>query len=179
VRIVAATNRVLGEMVLRGEFREGLLYRLKVVEIAVPPLRARRSDLPDLVEWILPELCRRNHKPLRTLSAEATKRLQDYGWPGNVRELQNVLERAAILCEGDVIQASDLALPEAPPPEEDIAHLAALPEDADHRDVMESVEKHRLLGALKAAGGNQSRAARALGIARTTLINKMRRYGLT
>jgi len=179
VRIVAATNRVLGEMVARGEFREDLLYRLKVVEIAVPPLRTRKADLPDLVEWILPELCRRNHKPLRTLSPEASERLEEYGWPGNVRELQNVLERAAILCEGDVIQPNDLALPEAPPPEEDLAHLVALPEDADHRDVMESVEKRRLLGALKAAGGNQSRAARALGIARTTLINKMRRYGLT
>ncbi len=179
VRIVAATNRVLGEMVARGEFREDLLYRLKVVEIAVPPLRTRKGDLPDLVQWILPELCRRNHKPLRTLSPEASKRLEEYGWPGNVRELQNVLERAAILCEGDVIQVTDLALPDAPPPEEDLAHLVALPEDADHRDVMESVEKRRLLGALKAAGGNQSRAARALGIARTTLINKMRRYRLT
>jgi DNA-binding NtrC family response regulator len=89
-----------------------------------------------------------------------------------------VLERAAILCEGSEIQASDLALPEAPPPEQDLAQVVPMSADADHREVMEVVEKRRLLAALEAAGGNQSRAARALGIARTTLINKLRRYGI-
>ena len=178
VRIIAATNRKLGEMVDNAEFRKDLLYRLNVVEIAVPPLRARKSDLPELVDWILPEICRRNHKPPRTLSKEAADRIADYAWPGNVRELQNVLERAAILCEGPEIQAADLSLPDLPPPEEDLAQIVPLPDDADHRDVMEVVEKRRLVAALKAAGGNQSRAARSLGIARTTLINKLRRFGI-
>jgi transcriptional regulator with GAF, ATPase, and Fis domain len=170
VRIIAATNRDLDAMIARGEFREDLAFRLRVVDLAVPPLRARRADIAALCEHFLPRICRRNHRPLRRLSPEATARLSAYGWPGNVRELENVLERAVVLGEGREIGPDDLALPDAPPP------VAEVPLDGEHRDVMESIEKRRLLAALRAAGGNQSQAARALGIARTTLINKLRRY---
>ncbi|MBI2893790.1 MAG: sigma 54-interacting transcriptional regulator [Deltaproteobacteria bacterium] len=179
VRILAATNRDLSEMAQAGGFRKDLYYRLRVVEIAVPPLRERKGDIRDLVEFVLPRICRRNHKPPRTLSAEALRRLEAYGWPGNVRELENVLERAAILCEATEIQAADLALADAPPSEEALLrHAAPVGEDAGHREVMESLERRRLVAALEACGGNQSRAARSLGIARTTLINKLRRHGL-
>ena len=178
VRIVAATNRNLADMVVRGEFREDLYYRLKVVELTVPPLRERRGDIPELCDYLLPRICRQNHRPPRTLAAEARERLLAYGWPGNVRELENVLERAAVLCEGREIKEEDLALPDKLPPPAELEQPARLGADADHREIMEAVEKRRLVAALRAAGGNQSHAARALGIARTTLINKLRRYGL-
>ncbi|HJZ84280.1 MAG TPA: sigma 54-interacting transcriptional regulator [Polyangia bacterium] len=178
VRIVVATNRNLSEMVARGEFREDLYFRLRVIEIEVPPLRTHKSDIPALCEYLLPRLCRRDHRPPRTLSPEAMARLCAYGWPGNVRELENVLERAVVLCESDRISADDLAVPDVPAPVEAPPEPAWAADATHHRDVMESIEKRRLVAALRAAGGNQSHAARALGIARTTLINKLRRYGL-
>jgi DNA-binding NtrC family response regulator len=172
VRIIAATNRDLAAMAARGEFREDLWFRLRVVELFAPPLRARRPDIAALCEHFLPILCRRNHRPLRVLSSEALDRLAGYGWPGNVRELENVLERAVVLGEHREIQADDLALPDAPPAVE----MEPIDPGAEHREVMESIEKQRLLAALRLCGGNQSQAARALGIARTTLIHKLRRY---
>ena len=178
VRIVAATNRDLAAMVRERRFREDLYYRLCVVEIEVPPLRARRSDVPELARALLPQLCRRNHKPLLDLSADALARLSSYGWPGNVRELENVLERGVVLSESREIGADDLVLPDAPLPKNELVERVEVEHDADHREVMEAIEKERLIDALRAAGGNRSGAARALGIPRTTLINKMRRYGL-
>ncbi|MCC7535225.1 MAG: sigma 54-interacting transcriptional regulator [Deltaproteobacteria bacterium] len=172
-RIVAATNRNLQAMVRRGDFREDLYYRLSVIVLEVPPLRARSGDIEALATAMLPELCRRNGQPMRTLSASALERLAAHPWPGNVRELANALERAVVLCTSDAITETDLGLPErvqapsVPPPPE-----------ADHRDVMTTIEKERLLAALHAAGGNRSTAAKALGIPRTTLINKMRRHGI-
>ncbi len=178
VRVIAATNRGLADMVRDGSFREDLYYRLNVVEIEVPPLRARRTDIPDLVQSFLPRLCRRNHAREKRLTPEALGRMQAYGWPGNVRELENVLERALVLSEGREIDADDLALPDAPLPADELVERVEVAEDADHREVMEAIEKERLVSALRAAGGNRSSAARALGIPRTTFINKLRRYGV-
>ena len=178
VRIVAATNRDLAAMVRDRTFREDLYYRLCVLEIEVPPLRARRTDVPELARAVLPSLCKRNHKPQLELSSAALARLSGYGWPGNVRELENVLERAVVLAESREIAAEDLVLPDAPVRKAELVERVAIEEDADHREVMEALEKERLLDALRAAGGNRSGAARALGIPRTTLINKLRRYGL-
>jgi two-component system response regulator HydG len=167
VRIVAATHRDLEEMVQRGELREDLYFRLRVVELIVPALRQRRSDLPALCEALLPRVARRCGQRVRPLAADALERLAAYGWPGNVRELENVLERALVLAEGDTITSADLELRE-------------LPETADspHDEVMDNIERARLTAALRAAGGNQSNAAKALGMPRTTFINKLRRHGL-
>jgi DNA-binding NtrC family response regulator len=114
----------------------------------------------------------------RALTEAALARIGQYGWPGNVRELENVLERAAVLCEGREIDVDDLGLPEHLPAPEELVQPVEFEDSHRHDDVMEAIEKRRLLAALKAAGGNQSHAARALGIPRTTLINKMKRYGL-
>jgi transcriptional regulator with GAF, ATPase, and Fis domain len=178
VRIIAATNRKLEDRVARGEFREDLFYRLRVVEIEVPPLRARRGDIPALVDHVLPRLCRRNHRSPMTVTEAAMAKLRGWGWPGNVRELENVLERAVVLAEDRTIDADEISLPEAVPEVEELMTTLALPADAAHGDVMEAIEKQRLEAALRAAGGNQSSAARALGMARTTFINKLRRFGL-
>ncbi|MCW5806909.1 MAG: sigma 54-interacting transcriptional regulator [Deltaproteobacteria bacterium] len=167
VRIVAATHRDLDAMVARGELREDLMFRLRVVELVVPPLRARRGDLPALCASLLPRVARRCGRRPRPVAEDALARMAGYGWPGNVRELENVLERALVLGEGEQITAAELDLPDRPAPLE-----------APHGEVMEGIEKERLLSALRAAGGNQSHAAKALGMPRTTLINKLRRHGL-
>ena len=174
VHLVAATHRDLEDMVANGQLREDLYFRLRVVELVVPPLRQRRGDLPALCESLLPRAAKRCGRDVLPLSADALARMAAYGWPGNVRELENVLERALVLCESGEITAADLDLPDRPaPPEEVIGDL-----EAPHDEVMESIERKRLTAALRAAGGNQSHAAKALGMPRTTFINKLRRYGL-
>ncbi len=176
VRVIAATHRNLDLMVEKGELREDLYFRLRVVELVVPPLRSRRSDLPALVESLLPRVAKRAGRRPRPLAADALVRMAGYGWPGNVRELENVLERALVLADGPEITASDLDLPDRPAPIEDV--IDAVSAEVPHDEVMESIEKKRLIAALRAAGGNQSHAAKALGMPRTTFINKLRRYGL-
>jgi len=178
VRIIAATNRDLEDMIKRGTFREDLYYRLRVVELTAPALRQRKSDIAELVDHMLPRLCRRNNRPVLSVAAPAMERLKRYTWPGNVRELENVLERAAVLCDTQVISEPDLALPEGIPQVEQLVAGLALPEDASHEQVMEAIEIKRLEAALRAADGNQSGAARSLGMARTTFINKLRRFKL-
>src|SRR5262249_4089287 len=120
VRIVSATNKDLTEAIERGEFRRDLYYRLNTLPIQVAPLRERRGDVPLIAEHYLAAFCRAEGKPGKRLSAEALEVLQDYRWPGNVRELKNVMERAAILVEGDQVTAEDLAawLESAPESEE-------------------------------------------------------------
>jgi len=172
-RVIVATHRDLAAMVARGEFREDLYFRLRVVELTVPPLRARRGDVPALCDAILPRAARRSGRPVRPISDDALAKLMAYSWPGNVRELANVLERALVLGEDAAIEASDLDLPERALPEE-VAAEPSVPHDA----VMDEIERRRLTAALAAANGNQSHAARALGMPRTTFINKLRRHGL-
>ena len=174
VRILAATHRKLDDMVARGEFREDLYFRLRVVELTVPPLRARRGDLPALCASLVPRVARRAGRRTRPVSADALARMATYGWPGNVRELENVIERALVLGDGAELTAADLDLPDRPPPPEEPSDAADLPHDA----VMEDIERRRLVAALRASGGNQSHAARSLGMPRTTFINKLRRHGL-
>ncbi len=176
VRIIAATHRNLEEMVARGEFREDLYFRLRVIEITVPPLRARRADLPALCEAVLPRVARRCGRATRAIAPDAMAQMMAYTWPGNVRELENVLERALVLGDGDMISVDDLELPERAMPEP--IEVVAATESKPHDAVMEEIERHRLTAALTAAAGNQSTAAKALGMPRTTFINKLRRHGL-
>jgi transcriptional regulator with GAF, ATPase, and Fis domain len=174
VRIIAATNRDLEDMVANGQFREDLYFRLRVVEITVPPLRSRRADLRALCESLLPRVARRCGRNVRPLGDDALARMTVYAWPGNVRELENVLERALVLGDGPAIAAADLDLPDRAAPPEEFAAENAKPHDA----VMDDIERRRLSAALVAAEGNQSNAAKALGMPRTTFINKLRRHGL-
>jgi DNA-binding NtrC family response regulator len=177
VRIIAATNRDLAAMVKAGQFREDLYFRLNVVSIIVPSLRARRADLRELCEQILPRVARRSGRDVRPLADDALARMMAYAWPGNVRELENVLGRALVLGEGTHITAVDLDLPDRPIEDEapeEVGAEASRPHDA----VMDDIERRRLTAALAAAEGNQSHAAKALGMPRTTFINKLRRHGL-
>jgi transcriptional regulator with GAF, ATPase, and Fis domain len=176
VRIVAATHRKLDDMVARGEFREDLYFRLRVVDLVVPPLRARRADLPALCASLLPRVARRCGRPVRPVADDALARLAAYTWPGNVRELANVLERALVLGKGERIAAEDLDLPERAPTLEEFRASGDIP--VSHDLVMEDIERRRLTAALRDADGNQSHAAKALGMPRTTFINKLRKHGL-
>ncbi|MBA2544781.1 MAG: sigma-54-dependent Fis family transcriptional regulator, partial [Deltaproteobacteria bacterium] len=176
VRVIAATHRNLDTMVEKGELREDLYFRLRVVELVVPPLRQRRSDLSALCDSLLPRVAKHAGRRPRPLATDALARMAAYGWPGNVRELENVLERALVLADGPEITAADLDLPDRPAPIEEVIDVTS--GEVSHDEVMESIEKKRLVAALRAAGGNQSHAAKALGMPRTTFINKLRRYGL-
>lgn len=176
VRIVAATNRNLKNLVEDGEFREDLYYRLSVVTIEIPPLRERREDIPLLAQHFLGELRVRYRLPQLALSDEAMDRLCQYDWPGNVRELQNVIERLVVLATGYVINEPDLP--------EEIRRTEArigsinlrLPEEGINLD---AVEKELLLRALEKHKWNQTRAARYLNISRKTLIYRMEKFALS
>ena len=163
VRIVAATNRDMRKLVRQGKFREDLFYRLNVGEVMLPPLRERRSDIPKLALHILDRLNGSLRRPKR-LSSEALSRLQSHNWPGNVRDLENVIERSVRLCRRDVLDADDLLITE---PVTYADPLGALPDPQEGFSLDEflgSARKQMILRALEAANGNQSQAARLLGI---------------
>jgi DNA-binding NtrC family response regulator len=149
--------------------REDLYYRLAVIEIHVPPLRARRSDIPLLVAHAL------RATPARAVSEEAMAHLLAYDWPGNVRELVHVIERAAVLCGGELIDATNL--PESVRAQPGRA-LAPGEEPLLLRDAVAQLEKRMIVEALERAKGNRSEAARQLGIARAQLYTKMEEYGI-
>ena len=194
IRVVAATNRDLHKAIERGTFREDLYYRLNVFEIRLPPLRDRRDDIVPLSEAFIAEIGRSIGRPPAGLSRDARTTLMDYHWPGNVRELRNVLERAAILCDGGLITTGHLALSRSvSPPSEELAApkpaAAAAPPvrtsdapaeraaAATGRD-LKSVERVMIEKALAEARFNKSRAAKALGLTRAQLYVRMRRHGL-
>jgi DNA-binding NtrC family response regulator len=163
VRIVGATNRDLRKLLRQGKFREDLFYRLNVGEIKLPPLRSRRTDIPKLALHILDRLNGSLRRPKR-LSAEALSRLQSHKWAGNVRDLENVIERSVRLCRRDVLDADDLLITE---PVTYADPLDALPDPCEGFSLEEflgSARKQMILRALEAANGNQSQAARMLGM---------------
>ena len=172
VRFVCATNRDLENEVREGAFRADLLFRLKGAVLVVPPLRERRSEILPIAEACLERAA--EHAGLRAaplLSAEARARLLDHAWPGNVRELLNVIERAVLLCSGSTIRAEDLALGPAETAAPGEASLAA-------RDAGVEGERERIARVLLECGGNQTRAAEALGIPRRTLVRRIATLGL-
>jgi DNA-binding NtrC family response regulator len=179
VRVLAATHRNLEEEVARQRFREDLYYRLKVVEIELPPLRERREDIPALAQRFLESVTGRLGLEKRQLSEAALAQLAKHGWPGNVRELRNVIEQAAVLASGALIDAEDLNL--------GVAGGARAAVDAGEdglsfgdakRRAVESFEREFLLRALRSTGGNISRAAESVGMVRQSLQQKIRELGL-
>ncbi len=176
VRIITATNKDLNDMVRKSQFREDLYYRLNVIPIELPPLRKRKSDIPELVEFFLKRLARENKRKGIQLDPDAMELLLDYPWPGNIRELENVLERAVVLCDSDRITANEL-----PFVHEASASSSEMPIqifNGNLDDRLADVEKQLLLKAMQEAHGVKTRAARSLGIKTSTLYYKLEKYGL-
>ncbi len=170
VRIVGATNKNLKLEVEKGNFREDLFYRLAVVPITIPSLRERKEDIPLLAKFFLEKYSRSTPPP--QLTPEALGILLNYSWPGNVRELENLMERAALLCEGALVMPAHLSFDEA----RDIvpARDGVVPLREATEKTVKIIEKEKILHALAAAGGNKARAAKMLGISRGTLYNKLK-----
>jgi transcriptional regulator with GAF, ATPase, and Fis domain len=180
VRLIAATNRDLERAVAKRRFREDLYYRLAVFRVHLPPLRERGDDVLLLADYFVRQLGGEMGKPNPGLSRDARDLLVAHSWPGNIRELQNAIERALILAEGELISAGRLGI--VPRPTPDVTTPAALTTDIDRRaDVraLADVEKQMIADALRRANGNKSRAAAALGLSRTQLLRRLRRFGLT
>jgi DNA-binding NtrC family response regulator len=179
VRLIAATNRNLPQMVAEGRFREDLYYRLNVVTIVLPPLRERAEDIPLLVAHFLQEFSAENEKPTPVLSPEAMDMMLTYPWPGNVRELRNAIERMVVLAKGDRLTVRDL-----PPALREHAQSRTGGAKATAEDgrpsafSLEETERRMILRALEAVQGNRARAAEQLGISRRTLHRKLNEYGL-
>jgi len=162
-RVIAATNGDLREAVESGNFREDLFYRLQVFDIQIPPLRDRRSDIPLLVDAFLAELGPSMGSPVAGVSEEAMDMLTAYAWPGNVRELRNVLERAAILCDRGVITTQ---------------HLSLNPGLMTSTTDLRVSERRTIEQVLRETGWNKAKAARQLGLTRTQLYVRLRKYDL-
>jgi transcriptional regulator with GAF, ATPase, and Fis domain len=165
VRIIAASNRDLRDAVARGAFREDLFYRLQVFDIPLPPLRERLGDVPLLAEQFLDEFGQTMGRPAVRLGDDARGALLSYSWPGNVRELRNVLERAAILSDDGVIERHHLAL-------QPKAASAVSPDD------LSAIERQTIENVMRQTDGNKSKTARRLGLTRTQLYVRLRRFGL-
>ena len=171
VRVIAATHGDLAALIAQGTFREDLFYRLNVIQVALPPLRDRREDIPALAEHFLARAAVKLGRPLR-LSPAALERLLRYPWPGNVRELENALERAAILARSEHVEPDDL-------PPHVSAGLQLGPSPALPRQIsLAEAERAHILQTLERFGRNHSGAAEALGIGRTTLWRKLKEYGI-
>jgi DNA-binding NtrC family response regulator len=169
VRVVAATNRDLKEMVAAGKFREDLYYRLNVINLSLPSLRQRPSDVPALAMHFLRRYATENGKAVKTISDQALSQIANYPWPGNVRELENVIERAVVLADGDSIELAHL------PPE-----LAAVARRSSAPTIpgatMDEIERYSILKTMESAGGSTSRAAEILGISVRKIQYKLQEY---
>ena len=177
VRVVAATNKNLAELVKEGTFREDLYFRLRVVPVWMPPLRDRSADVPLLARAFLKQFAREHGRPVREFSQEALRALMDYRWPGNVRELRSDVERAVVLAQNDRIELSDLS----PNIREGLGEFGGpsvkldLPETAV---TVKDAEKQLVVRALEEANGNRTLAAKKIGISRRTLHRKLHAYHL-
>jgi two-component system response regulator HydG len=171
VRIVSATNKDLEGLVEKGLFREDLFYRINVIPISVPPLRARVEDIPLLAQTFFRRVRMKTGKDIQGISEEAMKKLVDYHWPGNVRELKSAFEYAFVSCQDSIIQPHHL------PPnilwgQKGQGSPTSVPVNRDE------IKKRQLLDALEKAGGNQSKAAQILGVSRVTIWNRMKKFNI-
>ena len=189
VRVIAATHQPLERLAAQGRFRQDLFYRLNVISIVTPPLRERREDLFELAVHFLQKYASRSEKNLKGIEPEVIERLAQYDWPGNIRELENVIERAVVMTDGPTITTDDLpvellggGVPVAAPP-------PSIPSDTGNdryssnghnplTSELDSIEHDRLLDALASSGGNKSKAAKLLGIPRSTFCSKLKKFGI-
>jgi DNA-binding NtrC family response regulator len=174
VRLVAASHRDLEAMVKQGVFRQDLFFRLSVVPIILPPLRDRGSDIPDLARYFLKRYAKKNKKDIRSIHPQAINFLMHHDWPGNIRELENCMERSVILCQGEQITVSELP-PQLIPRELQPSSAKTNPSSGL---TLRDMERQMIQATLEETSGNKSQAAKQLGIARQTLLNKIKEYGL-
>jgi PAS domain S-box-containing protein len=176
VRIITATNRNLPEMVREGRFRQDLFYRINVIPVTIPPVRERLQDVPLLAESFFRTLKLKSGKDIRGIGKRAMDLLMSYSWPGNVRELRSTFEYAFVACQGTTIEPDDLP----PGIQRKEQAQASPPAGAPQRELRDRKERGRLelIDALTASSGNQSRAAKLLGVSRVTVWSRMKRYGL-
>jgi two-component system response regulator HydG len=180
VRIMAATNKNLPELIRKGAFREDLYYRLNVVGLEIPPLKKRREDIPLLAQHFLEMFAAKNQKGIKGYTPRAMDLLIRYDWPGNVRELMNAVERAVVLSQANFLSEKDFTIIRG----SEVNPSESAPDSADTQIMMdgvtplEEVEKTTILNTLEASGGNKSEAARRLGITRKTLHKKLKAYGV-
>jgi len=169
IRLICATNRPIYEMVEKKEFRQDLLYRINTVEIPLPPLRERQEDIPLLVDHFLQFYCKKYRVLPKRVNTATINKLQKYHWPGNVRELQHAIERAVIMTDSAVLNPTDIFLPDREIREQGIIFENYNLEQAEKLLIRKAISKH---------GGNVSKAAKELGLTRTSLYRRMEKYGI-
>jgi len=174
-RVISATNRDLKKLIDKQAFRLDLYYRLNVMHIRLPALREIRGDIPSIFHHFFDRLSVGKRSRIRAVSPEALEAMQQYPWPGNIRELRNVVERAMIVCQGDVIERADLPLEKGVP-----APVPSFSEDAlpSLKQLLKETERQAILAALEHTGNNRAEAAKILGIHRTGLYQKMKKHGI-
>jgi two-component system response regulator HydG len=177
VRVIAATNKNLSDLISKGQFREDLFYRLNVVDMQIPPLRKRQQDIPLLAQHFLEMFAAKNHKIIKGFTPQALDLLIRYDWPGNVRELMNAVERTVVLSRSDYLSEKDFPM-FAGTAIDDGRSLGTSIIDIKGDESLVEVEKVTILKTLEAVGGNKSEAARRLGITRKTLHKKLKAYGV-
>jgi transcriptional regulator with GAF, ATPase, and Fis domain len=187
VRVLAATHRDLEQLIREGRFREDLYYRLNVITIRVPALRERREDIPELAQHFLRLAAQRSGRDVAQLDDDALAALKAFSWPGNVRQLENVIERAVVVAEGTAVTLDELPPEVCEPGGEDTAPEPAAEEEPGgpwggglpaERAERDRREREQLVRALAATGGNKAEAARLLGMARSTLVSRLKKHGL-
>ena len=169
VRIVAATNMPLYEMIEEGTFRQDLLYRINTIEMELPPLRDRKDDIPALSEYFIQEFRKKYNKNRIRITSEGLQKLQEYNWPGNIRELHHILEKAMILCEKDQLTRDDIFIKPEARKVNNFEYETFNLEDHEKKIIQKAIKKNY---------GNLTQTFKDLGISRKTLYNKMKKYGL-
>ena len=172
VRLLAATHKNLQEMIKEGSFRQDLFFRLSVVPVELPPLRERIRDIPDLAALFLNRYSEKNRKDIKGFTPEVLRIFMSYKWPGNIRELENTIERAVILCQGEQIGGRDLPPQLLPETTSNGQSTEALPV------TLRDMEREMIRSTLAQNNGNKSKTAKVLGVARQTLLNKLKEYNI-
>ena len=173
VRVIAATNQDLGLMIENKHFRQDLYHRLNLFRIDIPPLRERKEDIPQLIDYYIDDLSKKMGKPIRKLEQSVIIKLMEYDFPGNVRELKNIIERAVILCEGDVLREKCFSIL-------DVLSHKRKQNGFEITEMLSlgTMEKESIVKALQTAKNNKSKAAQLLNISRQALDRKMKRLNI-